>query len=368
MRRGVRTTKLKHLNPAGTFPSGNTRFYYRPKGQKGIPMPDLPTNDPKFLAAYVVAAGDRPRSPTVTGSIAAAITAYKKSDSFMNGLAASTRSTRRRILDDLAERYGHGRLADLQPRHIQADLDRFSGHVANGRLRVWRGLCAWLVETSLVKTNPSEGLRRKKVAKSEGHVPWSRSEVLQFREHWPIGTPARLLFELLHWTGARVSDAIRFGEGNIDRDGWLVFCQQKTGGEVSVPVRRALPEFAEGMADDLEQMLRAIDARSERHLTFLTTSSGKSRSSKSVSQWFAAKVRAAGIVDRTAHGLRKTRAIALVEAEATHHQVGAWTGHESLKEIERYAKKFDRRKALSRSDREHRSSNFLDRVPNRAGM
>jgi integrase len=82
-----------------------------------------------------------------------------------------------------------------------------------------------------------------------------------------------------------------------------------------------------------------------------------------VSPWFASKARKAGIAGKTAHGLRKTRAIALVDAEATHHQVGAWTGHESLKEIEHYAKKFNRRKALTRSKREQESSKPSDSVP-----
>jgi integrase len=114
----------------------------------------------------------------------------------------------------------------------------------------------------------------------------------------------------------RLSDAIRLGEGNFDRDGWLAFTQQKTGGEVAIPFRRALPEFAEGLADDLAQLHGASHSRNERHLTFLQTQAGASRSPKSVSQWFAAKARKAGIEGRTAHGLRKSHAIALAEAGA----------------------------------------------------
>jgi hypothetical protein len=53
----------------------------------------------------------------------------------------------------------------------------------------------------------------------------------------------------------------------------------------------------------------------------------------------------------------------LVEAEATTHQIGAWTGHESLKKIEHYAKKFNKRKALTGSNGERQSSNSADRVP-----
>jgi hypothetical protein len=58
------------------------------------------------------------------------------------------------------------------------------------------------------------------------------------------------------------------------------------------------------------------------------------RSEKAISNWFSEAAREAALRGYTAHGLRKTRAIALAEAGATHHQIGAWTGHDSLKEIE----------------------------------
>lgn len=146
----------------------------------------------------------------------------------------------------------------------------------------------------------------------------------------------------------------RVGEGNVDRDGWLKFKQQKTGGEVFLPFRRELPEFVDCYASDLALLHSAIDARNERHMTFLHTRKGASRSAKSISQWFAAKARKAGIVGRTAHGLRKARAIALAEAGGASPQIGAWTGHESLKEIERYILKFNKRKALSRTEAEQK--------------
>ncbi len=363
MRLSLRNVKLKHLSQSGVWPSGNARLYYRPKGQKGVAMPDLPQDHPKFLAAYAKAAGVKPEAPVIEGSIASAIAAYKASDAFLIGLKASTRSVRRRMLDDIAERYGFGRVRDLATKHIQKDLDRLSGHPANNRLRAWRGLCAWLKDANKVASDPSDGIKRKKVAKSDGHVPWEREDVLKFRECWPIGTVERLAFELIHWTGARVSDVIRMGEGNTDREGWLTFKQEKTGGEVYIPFKRELPDFALGMAEDLKVLHQAIAARNDRHLTYITTFKGAARSSKSVSQWFAAKSRKAGITGKTAHGLRKTRTIALVEVEATTHQIGAWTGHESLKEIEHYAKKFNKRKALSGSKGERQSSNSPDKVP-----
>lgn len=362
MRSSLWTVKLKHLSQSGVWPSGNPRLYYRPKGQKGTAMPDLPQDHPKFLAAYAKASGVIPKAPEIEGSIASAMAAYKASNLFLS-LRASTRDVRRRMLDNITERYGSGRVRDLANKHVQKDLERLSGHAANNRLKAWRGFGAWLKESKHLAVDPTDGIKRQRVAKSDGHIPWEIEDVQAFRDFWALGTVERLTFELIYWTGARVSDVIRMGEGNTDRDGWLTFKQQKTGGEVFIPFKRELPEFAVNMADDLDLLRHAIAARIERHITYITTTKGAARSSKSVSQWFASKARMAGISGKTAHGLRKTRAILLVQARATTHQIGAWTGHESLKEIEAYTKKFNKKMALSGPERERKSSNSLDQVP-----
>lgn len=330
-------------------------------------MPDLPIDHPKFLAAYAAASGLAPRVETRTGSIAAAIIAYKASSSY-KAQAENTRAQRRPFLDQFLEAYDPGRRVDLTERHIRADLDKFEGHPRNNRLKAWKALLSWAAEIEkLIPENPAERLKKVKTAASDGHVPWDEDQIEAFRKRWPIGSRERLAFELIYWTGARVSDAIRLGPGNVDKDGWLVFCQQKTEGEVSIPFKRQLPEFAEGMSSDLDHLHASIDALSIKHMTFMVTVHGASRSAKAVSQWFAGKARDARIKDRSAHGLRKSRTIALIEAEATTHQVGAWTGHESLAEIERYGKKFRRRKALSSTKEERKSSNSSEKVPKEAG-
>lgn len=348
MRRGVQA-KLTHLNPSGRFPSGNVRYYYRPKGQRGIAMPDLPTDHPGFLAAYAKAAGVKPRAPMREGSLASGLTLYKGSDAFA-ALAPATRAVRIRMLDDLAQRYRHANRVELAERHIEADLAQFKGHARNSRLKAWRGYCAWMKDHDRLSRDPSDGIKRAKIAKSDGHTPWSIEEIEAFRTHWPIGTVERLAFELIYWTGARVSDAVRLGPGNVDREGWLSFRQQKTGGEVWIPFNRDLPDFAEAFAGDLVMLHAAIEARPERQMTYLHTRRGASRSSKAVSQWFASHARAAGVRGKTAHGLRKSRAKCLAEAGGSAPQIGAWTGHESLKEIERYIRDFSKKRALSRTE------------------
>ena len=340
--------KLRHVKTV-VKPSGLVFHYLRVPGCPLVRLPDLPKDHPDFLAAYAAARQQavpaRVPSRYGTGTIGAAIIAYEASDRFL-ALGPATLARRRTILDQITGKAGAAMLRDLQPRHIEADLAGLTPHPANGRLKAWRGLCAWAREVGIVQSDAAAQVRPRRIPKSDGHLPWARHDVEAFRAHWPLGSMQRLALELLHWTAARVSDAVRLGPGMIDRAGWLVFRQNKTGGEVAVPIARSLPSFALGMQADLEHLQAALDARRERHMTFLTTQAGSARSVKAMGMWFSTAARAAGVV-KTAHGLRKTRATALAEAGATEHQIAAWTGHESLTEVRRYTRKADKRRILS---------------------
>lgn len=350
-------TKLKYLSQSGVYPSGNPRFYYKRKGTKGIAMPDCPKEHPEFLAAYAEAAGVKPQELVTRGSLGAALTRYKASADF-SMLAPTTRAQRRPILDDLAERYGHASRESLAKRHIEKDLERFTGHVRNNHLKTWRGFCAWMVDHDKLATNPSDGIKKSKLPKSDGHPPWSDEQIATFRAYWPLCSMERLTFELILWTGARISDAIRLGPGNVDKDGWLSYIQKKTSAPVEVPFTRELPDFADGFVGDLALLHAAIDASAQRHMTYIHTRHGASKSSKSISQWFSAKAQKAGVFQRTAHGLRKTRAEKLFEAGASMGQGQAWTGHDDPRMLMHYAKKYDRRKALSRTNAEQKVPTF----------
>lgn len=54
--------------------------------------------------------------------------------------------------------------------------------------------------------------------------------------------------------------------------------------------------------------------------------------------WFRRACDAAGLAERSAHGLRHAKARLLAEAGATPHEIQAITVHESLAEVQRYTK------------------------------
>jgi len=350
----------KWLNRANTRPhkNGHDRFYFRPKGYRGkLPdvwkMPDCHLRDDRFVTAYAAAynyylqwlSQDVVEQPAYVGSLAEAAVKYKSSHEF-GLLAVATRSIRRVRLDGVIDLYGTAQVRGLEQKHVKKDLSRFSGHAQRNHLKMWRGFAKFIVKEYGI-ADPTDGINKDAVAASDGHEPWSLDDIAHFRKMYPLARSERLCMELLYWTGARIGDAVKLGRGHVTRDGWLSFKQGKTGGPVDVPFKRRLPDFALADADDLRMLHASIAAQPVKHMTYLCTQKGASRSEHAVSNWFAGKAREVGLDNRTAHGLRKSRAISWAESGATSVQIGAWTGHESLKEIERYIKKYNRRAALS---------------------
>ena len=350
----------RHLNRSGQHKNGHDRYYFRPKQFRGaLPaewkMPAVPLRSSTFLQGYAEALtlwNTMQQDPTCTGrtgvapgSLAEAAAGYKASHGF-SLLAPATRSVRRKRLEGMIDLYGAAQVAGLQQQHVNKDLSRFDGHAQRNHLKMWRHFAKFLIAEYGI-ADPTADIARAKVAQSDGHEPWSMDDIAVFRDAYAIDQSARLAMELLYWTGARCGDAVRLGRGHVTKDGWLSFKQSKTGGQVDIPFDRPLPAFAQVDAGDLRMLHAAIDAQPVKHMTFLCTARGASRSEKAVSNWFAYKARDAGLQNRTAHGLRKSRAIRWAQAGSSSLQIGAWTGHTSLGEIERYCRKYSRRAALT---------------------
>lgn len=320
---------------------GRVRKYHRATRAK---LPDLPEDHPDFIAAWLTQEGERPRQPVTgkPGSIAAAVAALLASGRYL-GASEAYRRVIHRHADSIREAYGHVAIAGLQAKHIRADLTKLPPNPANARLKAWRMLCAVAVEVSLISASPTDGIKRQPPPKTDGHLPWTRDHIDAFRAYWPIGSDQRLAFEILYWTGARISDAVRLSEGMVASDGILTFTQSKTKGKANVPWTCPVPDYADPQDRDLMHM--ALNARTDRSLVLITTQFGKPRSIKAFGGWLAGAARKAG-VDRTAHGLRKNRLAALAEAGAPAMAIMSWGGHASLEEVQHYIDSADKRRIL----------------------
>lgn len=349
-RRYIRNeVRLKYLSQSGFWPSGNPRWYFKPKGQKAVAMPDLPKAHEKFLQAYVIASGHNPTAKPKNfskGTIGAGVTAYLGSSSFL-GLADSSKERWRSRCDDIRERFGEAQLEGLTARHIKKDLARFDGHSANNRLKVWRSLCRYWDQDGMIETNVAKLVAMRDTVKSDGFTPWTREDFQAFRDHWAVGTKERLAFELMYRTCAAIGDTCRLTREMVSDDGWLTYTRQKSKSLATSPFYVDGPGWFEA-TDDLMDCL-SVEAV---HHTFLTTQNGGARSPKGAAQWFSKAATLAGL-DRgkTAHGVRKGRAAMFKENGAEADKRMAILGHETEGEATRYSKSADLQKTIMGTDK-----------------
>lgn len=353
MRRQIResTVTLKYVNTIRR--NGKVYRYLRAPGAPSVRLPNI--DDPRFLEAYTAALKAVPQR-AAPGTIAATVEACLRSER-AKGLSAPYRAALRRHMDAIRGQAQDARLGHLRPEHVRADVSALPGSVALSRLKAWRFLCGWAVDSGLLSTDPTAGVKVA-LPEAEGHAPWTADEIERFRTRWPVGTAPRACFEVLHWTGARIGDAVALGPGMVGRDGVLAYRQSKTRGMAYVPWSCPLPAYASGMATDRAEAHRAIEPLAG-HMTFLATAQGRARSSKALGNMIREAAREAG-VEKSAHGLRKTRAVALAEAGATTHQIAAWTGHETLKEVAHYTEQADRRRAVMGTEQDRNPTNTPD--------
>jgi len=162
---------------------------------------------------------------------------------------------------------------------------------------------------------------RTKRADTFAFADWSEDDIAKFEAHWPSGTRQRLAMYLALYTGQRRSDIVRMGKQHM-RGQRIEVRQQKTGARLLLPIHPKLKaELAKAKGD---------------HLTFIVTECGASFSVAGFGGWFSNAARAAGLADRSLHGLRKSAARRLAEAGCSVKQIAAVTGHASLREVERY--------------------------------
>lgn len=329
MGRGVRLKGIKIIRK----PDGRIYKYRRVRG-KLVPLPNLPENHPDFLRAWIEAEEIAPRDD----SLAALIGLFLASADFKTRKATTQQVWRRRLAHMQTE-YGKAPVAKLTTTHIEKALRKLSPGAARSERTIWRALMAYAKAEHWRSDNPAKDAEIRPM-KSKPHEPWTGPEIKAFRARWPLGTPQRQAFEVIFWTGARCVDAVKIGWQHVGPDGVLSFIQEKTEGEAVVPITAPVDR-----ALDPDRRL-FLDAASDE-LLFIMTAYGRSRSVKGVSNLISNAARDASLTGRTAHGLRKSRAIILAELGWTPHQIGAWTGHESLHEVTHYTRAANKRALIS---------------------
>lgn len=198
---------LKHVNSFYDR-HGKLRHLCRIPGRKSFTLPGLP-GSAEFMDAYQAALAGAPTAPTEigasrtkAGTVNAAIVAYYNSKMFTAALAADTQRMRRNILERFRSSHGDKRIALLQRQHVIRLLEPMKVHAQKNWLKTIRGLMAFALAETMITSDPTDGIKPMKAAKSMGHMTWLEPQIAKYRAHHLLGTSARLALELMLNIGA----------------------------------------------------------------------------------------------------------------------------------------------------------------------
>ncbi len=322
---------------------GNVRIYYRRAGHPKIRLRG-PVGSREFLIDYQRAeSGEaykqkkkaKEKSQTGRpGTLGWLCIQYFKSPMYRQ-LDASTRRTRRSILERFCQNHGDGEkpYAKLLPRHLRIRRDEMikTPAAANTMIKTMRQLFRFAVRYDLHDTNPAAQVEYL-TTNAEGYHSWSLDEIEAYEKAHPFGSMARLALALALYTGQRRSDLVRFGWKDVreDEEGvlWIGFTQHKGRNRhpitLEIPI---IPELQRYLADD-----RVGDT------TFLMSEYGKPFTAAGFGNRFRKWCDAAGLGHCSVHGLRKAAAARLAELGCSEFEIMAITGHQTSKEVTRYTK------------------------------
>jgi integrase len=321
---------------------GNVRIYFRRKGQLKVRLTEVP-GTAAFDAEYQRAFSGEQRPPStsqhsaaMSGTMRWLCEQYYASAAFQL-LAPSTRKVRRGILEEICQRGGNFRFAKMEAQHVAKLRDEKAAYpeAANNRVKALRQLFGWAnsPEYRYATKNPARDVAKLRSKNPDGIRAWSEADAARYEARHPMGTKARLAFDLLLYTGVRRSDVVRLGP-QMERDGKLVFSESK--GSARIVKAHELPI--------LPPLRQSIDATQIGHLVYLVTAWGHPHSVKAFGNWFKKRCREAGLEGLSAHGLRKLGAQRCAEAGASEHQLMALFGWTNPQQAAIYTKKANRAK------------------------
>jgi integrase len=312
--------------------TGKVRRYFRRRGKRLGALPG-DVGSEEFMAAYQgFLAENKPTAflpRTGEGSFGRLITEYYGSTPFKN-LKPSSRTAYRYALEPLAKAHGHRLVRDMRADKVAkiiGDIGARKPGMANFTKSVLQNLMKYAVKAKWRADNPVIGIER---FKSGTHHTWTEGELKTFETKWPLGTRERLGYALLLWTIQRVGDVAKMRRADIV-DGELHVIQQKTGAELYLPI---VPELA-----------LAMKAYPAKGLVLIGAENGKPLTRPGLSEFMARAIEQAGLPAKcVSHGLRKAGMRRMAEAGFTEKQIAAWSGHKTLREIERYTQAADQRR------------------------
>ena len=291
--------------------------------------PGEPGFDEAYRAAMAPRAAKAAPGRAEAGSLAWLVERYRETSAWLD-LSPATRRQREAILRQILKTAGAEPIRRVTQRAVADGVARRRETPAQARhyLDTLRGLFAWAVEAHLAPVDPTRGVEPPKAAGGEGFAVWTPEDVARFEARWPLGTRARVAFDVLRYTGLRRGDAACLGRPHV-RDGVISIRTQKTGERVTF--RMPAPLAA------------SLAAGPVGELTFIAGERGGPLAKESFGNEFRDWCRAAG-VEKSAHGLRKLAATTMAENGATVAELEAVFGWRGGRMASLYTQTADRKR------------------------
>jgi integrase len=282
--------------------------------------------------------GEFPTEPPIPHTLRWYWTLYKQSDHWLGdlsvgheGLSDSTRLQRTGLIESLLPENGEKPFAVLTRKVIKAEMKARTPSQAGNLLAALRGMIRWMIDERHLDEDddPTIGLKSGKAKASRetgGFLPWTEDDMALFRAKWPLGTEARLVFDILHYTFLRLGDAYRFGPPHlrqIVRKMAVQIATEKSRGNttVTVPVH---PEFAESLRAARAAGIIGADVFSGKMIRGRVLAMNK----KAWAAKFKKYAVLAGVNEpkKSCHGVRNARAEVAAYADCTESQMMAMFG------------------------------------------
>ena len=268
---------------------------------------------------------DRVKRGTVNDLVAR----FYKTGSYM-ALSDGSKATYRGIIEKFRIEHGCNRIQGIKPRHIEDMMaTKFNTpNAANNMRKRLSQLLDLAVKLEWIPANPVKQTKAY-VVEGGGHHTWTEAEIAGFFKAHKIGSLAHLAVTLMLYTGAARVDVVKLGQFSIKQtvEGErLEYRRQKTrksnGQLVSIPLH--------------PDLVKVLTECTKDNGTFLQTNYGNQRSVEGLGNAMRKWCDEAGLLNCSAHGLRKACARRLAEAGATAPEIMSITGHKTLAEVQRY--------------------------------
>lgn len=251
------------------------------------------------------------------------ITRFYRSPLFTD-LKASTQATYRGELERFRSKYGSRRVATMTARNVAKLMETMEDRktAANNLKKRLSQLFNYAILLGLRKDNPAKPVRAFRI-RGGGFKTWQEEQIEAFEATHPIGTPARLAFDLALYTAQRRSDIRGMGPQHVE-NGKIRVKQLKTDKTLLIPIHPALA--------------KSIAATKTGHLAYIVSERGAPYTKESFGMWFAKHCEKAGLKGYRLHGLRKAASRRMAELGLSNQLIKSITGHTSDSEVARYTR------------------------------